>query len=163
MIDRLPSSRIRIPGGLWLYLLDTYYFKSLIFARLEPDARQPMTLHRETDQSFAAQICAEALMRDRNGKLAWVRKNRNNHYLDCTVMASACVDGAWLPSFQMIVERELLAAAQARLVRPAVPEARGVDPRAGMISRPPLPARVLPGREAPQRNRPGFLRGRGEY
>ena len=78
-------------------------------------------------------------------------------------MASACVDGAWLPSFQMIVERELLAAAQARLVRPAVPEARGVDPRAGMISRPPLPARVLPGREAPQRNRPGFLRGRGEY
>lgn len=94
MIDRLPSSRIRIPGGLWLYLLDTYYFKSLIFARLEPDARQPMTLHRETDQSFAAQICAEALMRDRNGKLAWVRKNRNNHYLDCTVMASARVDGA---------------------------------------------------------------------
>lgn len=162
MID-LPSSRIRIPGGLWFYLLDTYYFKSLIFARLEPDARQSMTLHRETDQSFAAQICAEALVRGRKGKLAWVRKNRNNHYLDCTVMASACVDGAWLPSFQMIVERELLAAAQACLVRPVVAEARGVDPRACMTARPPLPARVLPGREAPQRNRPGFLRGRGEY
>ena len=73
MID-LSSSRIRIPGGLWLYLLDTYYFKSLIFARLEPDARQSMTLHKETDQSFAAQICAEALVRGRKGKLAWVRK-----------------------------------------------------------------------------------------
>ena len=163
MIDRLPSSRIRIPGGLWLYLLDTYYFKGLIFSRLEPDARQPMTLNRDTDQSFAAQICAEALVRDRNGKLAWVRKNRNNHYLDCTVMASACVDGAWLPSFQMIVERELMAATQARLARPAVPDVRDMVPRAGMIARPPLPSRVLPVRETPQRNRPGFLRGRSEY
>ena len=163
MIDRLPSSRIRIPGGLWLYLLDTYYFKGLIFSRLEPDARQPMTLNRDTDQSFAAQICAEALVRDRNGKLAWVRKNRNNHYLDCTVMASACVDGAWLPSFQMIVERELMAAAQARLARPAVPDVRDMVPRAGMIARPPVPSRVLPVRETPQRNRPGFLRGRSEY
>ena len=162
-IDRLPSSRIRIPGGLWLYLLDTHYFKSLIFARLEPDARQPLTLHRETDQSFAAQISAEALVRDRNGKLAWVRKNRNNHYLDCTVMAGACVDGAWLPSFQMIVERERAAAAEARQIRPPAPDAHAVDPRPAMAARPPLPPRVLPGREGLQRNRPGFLRGRGEY
>ena len=78
-------------------------------------------------------------------------------------MASACVDGAWLPSFQMIVERELMAAAQARLARPAVPDVRDMVPRAGMIARPPVPSRVLPVRETPQRNRPGFLRGRSEY
>lgn len=160
-IDRLPSSRIRIPGGLWLYLLDTHYFKSLIFGRLEPDARQPLTLHRETDTAFAAQICAEALVRDKNGKLAWVRKNRNNHYLDCTVMASACVDGAWLPSFQMIVERERAAETGQRqgrtmppasVARPHLPEPR-----------PSLPARELPAREREPRNRPGFVRGRDAY
>lgn len=59
-IDRMPISRVRIPGGLWLYILDTHYFISLIFARLEADARQPITLHRKTDESFAAQITAVA-------------------------------------------------------------------------------------------------------
>ena len=52
-IDRMPSSKVRIPGGLWLYLLDTNTFKALLFSRLQPDASQPFTLHNATDESFA--------------------------------------------------------------------------------------------------------------
>lgn len=105
MIDRLPSSRMRIPGGLWLYLLDTHYFKGLVFGRLRMDAHQPMTLHSKTDETFARQITAEVLERDRNGHLVWKRLRKSNHYLDCVMMADACVDGSWLPSFQLIVEQ----------------------------------------------------------
>lgn len=168
-IDRLPSSRVRIPGGLWLYLLDTHYFKSLIFARLEPDAHQPLTLHRSTDEAFAAQIAAESLIRDRNGKLAWVKKSRNNHYLDCTMMAHACVDGSWLPSLQMLIEREMQAEAAPARPRPERPEG---ETRTGQITVLPgrnvtprdlptrnMPAPVLPSRDA----RPRFLRGRGDF
>lgn len=157
-IDRLPSSRMRIPGGLWLYLLDTHYFKSLIFARLEPDARQPMTLHRKTDESFASQLSAESLVRDRNGKLTWIRNRKANHYLDCCMMAHACVDGSWLPSFQMIVEWDKEATAAKRQPAPrAEPQ-----PQRPMPMRE-LPARPMPTRELPSRNRPGFIRGRSDY
>ncbi len=157
-IDRLPSSRMRIPGGLWLYLLDTHYFKSLIFARLEPDARQPMTLHRKTDESFASQLSAESLVRDRNGKLTWIRNRKANHYLDCCMMAHACVDGSWLPSFQMIVEWDKEATAAKRQPAPrAEPQ-----PQRPMPMRE-LPTRPMPTRELPSRNRPGFIRGRSDY
>ena len=156
-IDRLPSSRIRIPGGLWLYLLDTHYFKSLIFTRLEPDARQPVTLHRKTDEAFAAQLSAETLVHDRNGKHVWVRKRRANHYLDCCMMADACVDGSWLPSFQMIVERDIFLSSEKRQ--------RLWEEQSGRPAQPPrtLPSRVPPARTAPERNRPGFMRNRGDY
>lgn len=157
-IDRLPSSRMRIPGGLWLYLLDTHYFKSLIFARLEPDARQPMTLHRKTDESFASQLSAESLVRDRNGKLTWIRNRKANHYLDCCMMAHACVDGSWLPSFQMIVEWDKEATTAKRQPAPrAEPQ-----PQRPMPMRE-LPTRPMPTRELPSRNRPGFIRGRSDY
>lgn len=155
-IDRLPSSRIRIPGSLWLYLLDTHYFKSLIFARLEPDARQPMTMHKKTDEAFASQLSAESLVRDRNGKHVWVRKRRANHYLDCCMMADACVDGSWLPSFQMIVEHEMRTALERRHPREEVPS-RSEHPARVLLSERVPPARTTP----PIRNRPTFMRHRG--
>lgn len=164
MIDRFPTSRIRIPGGLWLHLLDTHYFKSLIFARLAEDARQPISLHRKTEMSFASQITAEVLIRDRNGKMVWQRKRKNNHYLDCTMLATACTDGSWLPSLQMLVEREALAQARnapARLITESQPP-QGT--RIHMPQRPEL-QRTLPVRDLPQRtvNRPGFMRRGSDF
>ena len=47
MIDRLPSSRMRIPGGLWLYLLDTHYFKG---ARLRAPAHGCSSAHDPAQQ-----------------------------------------------------------------------------------------------------------------
>lgn len=171
-IDRMPSSRVRIPGGLWLYLLDTHYFKSLIFARLEPDAHQPITLHNATTEAFAAQIAAEALVRDRNGKLAWVKKSKNNHLLDCTMMAHACVDGAWLPSLQMLIERELQARAETRQTTRPQHEALAERTTRTELPMRTLPTRELPARELPgraahptsdQTARPRFMRGRGDF
>ena len=127
-IDRMPSSKIRIPGGLWLYLLDTGYFKSLLFSRLQEDARQPFTLNRETDQSFALQMTAETLERGRDGKMVWVRHHKNNHYIDCCMMASACVDDAWLPSFSLILEAEMQARAVAKGSHRQVDSADGIKP-----------------------------------
>lgn len=105
-IDKYPSSRKRIPGGLWLYLLDTHYFKSLLFARLHPDARQPMTLHAQAGEDYARQLTAEVLVKDQAGKAKWVRKRKDNHLLDCTMMSHACVDGSWLPSLAQMIEFE---------------------------------------------------------
>ena len=174
-IDRFPSSRMRILGGLWLYLLDTHYFKSLLFARLAEDARQPITLHKDTDQMFADQLSAESLQRDRNGKLVWVAKRRANHLLDCSMMAHACVDGSWLPSLNQLLERE---AAQKAMPVPKLhshlPEPKyGAAPQRHLPQVAPgpamgqreLPQRVMAAREAPQRavNRPGFMRRSSDF
>lgn len=162
-LDRFPSSRVRIPGGLWLYLLDTQYFKGLLFSRFGHDARQPVTLHNGTEQVFADHLSAESLQRDRNGKLVWVRKRKANHLLDCCMMAHACVDGSWLPSLHMLLERE--AAARAVPVPPPtasvdLPMPTPVRDAGGEALRRPLPQRTLPVRSLPQRapNRPGFMR-----
>ena len=159
MIDRLPSSRMRIPGGLWLYLLDTHYFKGLVFGRLRMDAHQPMTLHSKTDETFARQITAEVLERDRNGHLVWKRLRKSNHYLDCVMMADACVDGSWLPSFQLIVEQSEQQSRQPRqeIVEPVAAPA----PARPRVQQRPLPARPLPARQLP--GRPAFMQRGSNY
>ena len=159
MIDRLPSSRMRIPGGLWLYLLDTHYFKGLVFGRLRMDAHQPMTLHSKTDETFARQITAEVLERDRNGHLVWKRLRKSNHYLDCVMMADACVDGSWLPSFQLIVEQSEQQSRQPRqeIVEPVAAPA----PARPNVQQRPLPARPLPARQLP--GRPAFMQRGSNY
>lgn len=159
MIDRLPSSRMRIPGGLWLYLLDTHYFKGLVFGRLRMDAHQPMTLHSKTDETFARQITAEVLERDRNGHLVWKRLRKSNHYLDCVMMADACVDGSWLPSFQLIVEQSEQQSRQPRqeIVEPVA----APDPARPNVQQRPLPARPLPARQLP--GRPAFMQRGSNY
>jgi len=149
-IDRYPSSRVRIPGGLWLYILDTFYFKSLVFARLQEDARQPMTLHSKTGEDFAVQMTAEHLVRDASGKLFWVRKRKNNHLFDCTVMAHACVDGSWLPSLLQLLERE-------RRVEEEAKRPKSSEPPSASDRR--MPSRILPGR----RPLPGHARGGSEF
>lgn len=169
MIDRLPSSRMRIPGGLWLYLLDTHYFKGLVFGRLRMDAHQPMTLHSKTDESFARQITAEVLERERGGQLVWRRLRKANHFLDCVMMADACVDGSWLPSFQRIVEQ----GAQARQAAPSSagtppPAPSATDPRRAAVGdavpRRGLPGpRPLPDRAPPITRRPSIRRGHDSY
>jgi len=107
-IDKLPHSGRALRGGLRLAVLDTLHFKGLVHGRMDPDARQPMHLHAETGEDFAAQIAAERLVRSKSGKLEWEVVSRDNHYLDCTVMAYACADASWLPSLQMLARRQRL-------------------------------------------------------
>ena len=89
-----------------------------------------MTLHSKTDETFARQITAEVLERDRNGHLVWKRLRKSNHYLDCVMMADACVDGSWLPSFQLIVEQSEQQSRQPRqeIVEPVAARRPRPDP-----------------------------------
>jgi len=103
-IDQLPRSNKPIPGGLELRLLDTMQFKSLIHWRLErkEGESQRFFLNADTGVDYAQQLLAEELARDRRGKLYWKQKSKNNHLLDCEVIAAACADGEWLPSLKML-------------------------------------------------------------
>ncbi|MGE4470962.1 MAG: terminase gpA endonuclease subunit [Desulfovibrio sp.] len=109
VIDKMPKSKRPIMGGLTLYLLDVGYFKSLLFGRLTPEARQPARLYDAPEEDLAdylEQLTAERLVRGRDGKLRWERLHRNNHYLDATVLAHACADGSWTPSLQGMILRD---------------------------------------------------------
>ena len=103
-IDKLPRSNKPIPGGLELRLLDTDQLKGLIHWRLErkEEETQRFYLHAETGIDYARQLLAEELCRDRRGKTYWKKIRRDNHLLDCEVIAAACADSEWLPSLKMI-------------------------------------------------------------
>jgi phage terminase large subunit GpA-like protein len=117
-IGKMPSTKSRIPGGLNLYFLDTGWFKELVHASLRIDAAQPMHLHAETGKDFAEQITAERQVL-RKKKLLWEKIRRDNHLLDCAMIARACASPEWPPSMQglwvarrQMEERERLRAAQ---------------------------------------------------
>ncbi|MGE4536662.1 MAG: terminase gpA endonuclease subunit [Desulfovibrio sp.] len=102
-IDRLPRSGRPIPGGLVLHILDTDYFKRLIHARLEPDAPQPFRLHSEADEEYAKQLSAEELVTSK-GKQIWRQTRRDNHLLDCEMLAAACAAPEWTPGLQLLAK-----------------------------------------------------------
>ena len=103
--ERTPHKRIPIKNGLRLYLLDTDYFKRLVTARMSPEARQPLRLHRDCGEDLAVQLTAEELVRDASGRQSWRRKRRDNHYFDALCMATACVHPSWTPSLGRMLER----------------------------------------------------------
>ena len=103
--ERTPHKRIPIKNGLRLYLLDTDYFKRLTTARMAPDARHPLRLHRDCAEDLVVQLTAEELVRDASGRHIWRRKRRDNHYFDALCMATACVHPSWTPSLGRMLER----------------------------------------------------------
>lgn len=135
VLDKMPRSGAAIPGGLMLFSLDSNHFKNLHHARLQQDARQPIRLHAEADQSLADQLAAEHQVRDRDGTLRWERIHRDNHYLDCSCISFACANAAWTPSLQMLAQQAALAR-QAPSPAPAQPQAPSINPYTGEESRP---------------------------
>jgi phage terminase large subunit GpA-like protein len=103
-IDALPRSNKPIPGGLELRLLDTSQYKALIHWRMErkEGESQRFYLHADTGVDYVKQLLAEELARDRKGKRYWKQTSRDNHLLDCEVIAAACADSEWLPSLKML-------------------------------------------------------------
>lgn len=100
-IDRLPKSGRLIPGGLVLHIIDTDYFKRLIHARFRPEHTQPMHLHGQAGEDYAEQVSAEELVIVK-GKAVWKQVRRDNHLLDCEVLAAACAAAEWMPSLQLL-------------------------------------------------------------
>ncbi|OLN31308.1 Phage terminase, large subunit [Desulfovibrio sp. DV] len=105
-IDKLPHSGRAIPGGLQLYLLDVNHLKMVLFKRLTAEARQPILLHAGVGDDFARQMSAERLVKDKNNKLVWELLHRDNHLLDSTANALACVDDSWSPSLRYMLEHQ---------------------------------------------------------
>ena len=92
-IERPPGAKgKRWLSTLRLILINTDYYKEEIHRRLEFGG---LFLHNETGADFALQLIAEEKRKVRKGNRyveEWVRVNRANHYLDCTVYALACAD-----------------------------------------------------------------------
>ncbi len=117
-IDKMPSTKIPIPGGLELRIINTNALKALIHYRLErgriydnkgtfvgwKEESQRFFLHSETGEDYAKQLLAEELRRDKKNKKEWVRIRKANHLLDAEVIAAACADGSWIPSLKMLAD-----------------------------------------------------------
>ena len=107
VIDKMARGNRPIPGGITLYFLDTDAFKEAFFWRLgvAPGSPQAITLHADTDLTYARQVLAEQKQRDKKGKVSWVQVRRDNHLLDCSIYADACADPEWMPSLMLMVAR----------------------------------------------------------
>lgn len=121
-IDKLPHSGRAIPGGLQLYLFDVNHLKMVLLKRLSAEARQPILLHSQVGEDFAHQIAAERLVKNKNHQLVWEELHRQNHLLDSTMAALACVDDSWTPSLRYMIEHQAAEETPARTEEP-----EGVD------------------------------------
>ncbi len=93
-LDKAPSGR-PLPGGLQIVSMNTGIIKDMVHYRLN-QARDGGTmaayLHSETGADYARQLLAEGKddMTD-----TWVQFRRDNHLLDCEVIAHLLADPEW--------------------------------------------------------------------
>jgi len=123
ILERFPSRRQTITGGLPLFLVDTDHFKSWATSRMSADSRQPLRLHAQCEESLARQLTAEQLVLER-GRRVWKAVRRDNHYFDCLCLNFACVHAAWAPGLARVIgeakqEREAEEAAMAARLQAA--------------------------------------------
>jgi phage terminase large subunit GpA-like protein len=79
-----------IKNGVRLFHVNTDYFKKWIHARVRwpDDTPGGWHLHAGATEDYCRQIVAEELVIKASGRPVWIRKNKNNHYLDCEVNAT---------------------------------------------------------------------------
>lgn len=122
IIDKMPGSQQRIPGGLVLWFFDSFQFKEVLFWRISNDDKdpQPLHFHAETDGDFFNQLLAEEKRRNKNMEWEWVKTRKDNHYLDCCCIAHACADPQWSGGIG-IVQRQ----ANPKRAKPPIPQESG--------------------------------------
>jgi phage terminase large subunit GpA-like protein len=78
-------------AGLKQLRLDTDYFKSWLFERIRRPQGQPGAWHLPHDatEDYMRQVVSEARVRLASGRIKWVRRSRQNHFLDCESMNAA--------------------------------------------------------------------------
>jgi phage terminase large subunit GpA-like protein len=95
--DRSPSGKA-MPGGLRIVLLDGGKLKDAFhYALQQAMEAQPRGayLHRDTGEDYARQITAEEKRVVKRGLMQWVQVRKDNHLLDCEVMALAVAHPEW--------------------------------------------------------------------
>lgn len=103
-VNPLRQSKIEVSAsgsaskyGLTLWWLDSDFWKSWVHERVRWDKSQwgAWYLDRkasddtETLENYARQIVSEARTRGPSGRPVWVKRQRDNHYLDCEALAAA--------------------------------------------------------------------------
>jgi len=80
-----------VKSGVRLYHLNTDFFKRWVHGRIRWPEGQPggWHLHNATTEDYCKQIVSEQMMLKASGRVTWIRKSRNNHFLDCEVNATA--------------------------------------------------------------------------
>jgi phage terminase large subunit GpA-like protein len=125
-IDRMARGNRPIPGGLDLRIIDVGQFKDLIHWRMtrKQGESQRWFLHAGTGHDYVRQLLAEEKRKDRHGKATWVQIRRDNHLLDCEVIAAACADSEWSPSLQFLANRDEAAKKAAEKAKKQKPPAQ---------------------------------------
>jgi phage terminase large subunit GpA-like protein len=96
-LDKTPSGKV-LPGGLQLIMIDTDQMKDAYHYRLgQAISRLPQAgyLHRDVGLDYVSHILAEEKRKDRRGREQWVQIKRDNHLLDCELLAMACAEPEW--------------------------------------------------------------------
>jgi phage terminase large subunit GpA-like protein len=77
--------------GLHLLLLDTDHFKSAVHAKVRWPEGAPggFFLPIDVSEDYCMQIVSEARVKTPNGKVKWVQRSKENHFLDCEAMQEA--------------------------------------------------------------------------
>jgi phage terminase large subunit GpA-like protein len=77
--------------GLDLVRLDTDHWKSWVHERLRwpQDHVGGWHVFKDLDDDYCHQIVSEARLKLPTGKVEWVQRSRDNHFLDCEAMAAA--------------------------------------------------------------------------
>lgn len=94
-LDRMPGDKgAIIPGGLVLIEINTDSIKDSIWFHLRIEEGKPgrFTFNNATGDDFLKHLLAEQLKFTKQGKWEWMLVKKENHLLDCTVIAFAMAD-----------------------------------------------------------------------
>lgn len=80
-----------LKSGLSLWHVNTDYFKRWIHERIERDPDLPGGFHlaEDTSDDYCEQLISEARLVKPSGRVTWVQLRKDNHYLDCEMLALA--------------------------------------------------------------------------
>jgi phage terminase large subunit GpA-like protein len=125
--------------GLDLFRLHTDHWKSWVHSRLIWPEDQPgaFFLHEEATEDYCRQLVSEARTKSPTGKPVWVRKSRNNHFLDCEAMNAAA-------GFMLGVHRFPAGTLRAREPEPEVVVIEPASPPGEAPTSPPAPPAPTP-------------------
>ena len=152
---RVSKIEVKPDGKRALYSIDlvtlsTDFFKSLVMSRIRTPADQPgaFHVHEAVSEDYCKQLTSEARIVVQ-GKPVWVKRSRNNHFLDCEALCAAI-------GYTLNVQRIPEGIERKTSIEAAVPE--GHDPKLAPMPDPPDTSLVS---QSPKlRNGSGALRGR---
>jgi len=155
---RVSKIEVKPDGKKALYSIDlvtlsTDFFKSLVMSRIRTPADQPgaFHVHEAVSEDYCKQLTSEARVVV-EGKPVWVKRSRNNHFLDCEALCAAI-------GYTLNVQRIPEGIERKTSIEAAVPD--GHDPTQVSALEPDTSKAPPPvSRSSPGRGGSGALRGR---